>query len=436
MKIALISTGSELLSGKANTNAAFIGARFSALGLELSYVEDVSDRKEEFARELKRALDINNVVIVTGGLGPTFDDITVEVAAQIAGLEVYRDKNVLESIAGWFAKRNNNSPTKNNEKQADIIKGAKVLENRFGTAPGQMLNFEYPSADGKPSRKTLFLLPGPPREMQPMFEENVEPFFKSYSSGIKKNGTFHVFGLAESSAEEMIRPVIDSTGFGESKSVEFGILASISGIDVKFSVSGTDEMLVDETLGNIKSGLSEILKDNIFGAGSDTLASVCGKLLLENKKTVSCAESCTGGLIAKKITDVAGSSAYFKSSFVTYSNEAKAKMLGVSVETLEKFGAVSAETAAEMAEGALQNAGSDYAISTTGIAGPGGATKDKPVGLVYIGIASKKETKTFKYNFWGAREDIRERAANTALDLLRRDLRHEGVKAKKPAGRK
>ncbi|AKL98297.1 competence/damage-inducible protein A [Endomicrobium proavitum] len=437
MKIALISTGSELLTGKANTNAAFIGDRLFSLGLELSCVTDIADRKEELSRELKKAFEINSVVILTGGLGPTFDDITVETMAETFGLKIYQDKKVLEAIAERFAKLNITSPTKNNDRQANIIKGAKVLENRNGTAPGQMLHFEY--LDGqKRLRKTLFLFPGPPKELQPMFEENAVPFFRSYASGIRKNFVISVFGLGESAVEEMIRPVINAVSFGEEKFVEFGILAHKSIVDVKFSVSGTDEMLVDETVSNIKSGFEEVLKDNIFSQDGETLASVCGKLLLHNKKTVAFAESCTGGLIAKKITDVSGSSEYFKSSCVTYSNESKIKMLGVKEETLNSFGAVSAETAVEMAAGVLKFSESDYAVSITGIAGPTGATKEKPVGLVYIGMASKKGTKVFKYNFFGTREDIRERSSNAALDLLRRELsqKEEPVKNKKAVGKK
>jgi nicotinamide-nucleotide amidase len=284
-----------------------------------------------------------------------------------------------------------------------------------------MLHFEYFSG-GKSRRKTLFLLPGPPREMQPMFEETAEPFLKSYFSGIKKSETVHVFGYAESVVAEMIKPVMDIASFGGGKHVEFGIFAGDSVIDIKFSVSGTDELIIDESLNNLRTEILNILKDGVFGFGSDTLESAAGKLLSENGKTVSFAESCTGGMIAQKITSAAGSSAYFKTSAVTYSNDSKIKLLGVKPETLDKFGAVSEETAKEMALGILKLAESDYGLSVTGIAGPGGATKEKPVGLVYMGLASKKGVQAFKYNFSGSRDDIRRRASNYALDLLRRKL--------------
>ncbi|OEG71871.1 hypothetical protein ATZ36_12195, partial [Candidatus Endomicrobiellum trichonymphae] len=370
--------------------------------------------------EFKRAFERSNIVITTGGLGPTFDDITVETAAECLNLEIYPDEKVLNSIKEYFLKRSATSIPKINEKQANIIRGAKVLENRFGTAPGQMLHFKFKDSEKK-CQKALFLLPGPPGEMKPMFEENVEPFLKSYSVGIKKNGVLHVFGITESAVEEMIKPIMEEAVSGDSKSVEFGILASKSVIDIKFSVSGTDELLVDETISKLKLGFGSVLRDNIFGSGNDTLASVAGQLLLENKKTVSFAESCTGGNIAAAITDIPGSSLYFRSSVVTYSNESKMKLLGLKEETLTNFGAVSKETAKEMAEGVLKLSDSDYAFSVTGIAGPGG-TKEKPVGLVYIGSADKEKTESFKFNFNGTRKDIRKRTVNTVLDLLRRKL--------------
>ncbi|BAV58612.1 putative competence-damage inducible protein [Endomicrobiia bacterium] len=422
MKIELICTGSELLTGKVNTNAAYIGSRLSAIGFEISLVTDVGDKKQDLLREFKRAFKRSNIVITTGGLGPTFDDITVETAAECLNLEIYPDEKVLNSIKEYFLKRSvAASIPKINEKQANIIRGAKVLENRVGTAPGQMLHFKFKDSEKK-YRKTLFLLPGPPEEMKPIFEENVEPFLKSYSVGIKKNGVLHVFGIAESAVEEMIKPVMEEAVSGDSKFVEFGILASKSVIDIKFSVSGTDELFVDETISKLKLGFGNVLKDNIFGFDNDTLASVAGRLLLENKKTVSFAESCTGGNIAAAITDIPGSSLYFKSSVVTYSNESKMKLLGVKEETLTNFGAVSKETVKEMAEGVLKLSDSDYAFSVTGIAGPIGGTKKKPVGLVYIGSADKKKTESFKFNFSGTRKDIRKRTVNTALDLLRRKL--------------
>lgn len=411
----------ELLAGKLNTNAAYIGSRLFNIGLELSCITDIGDKKQDLAKHFNIAFSRSNIIVVTGGLGPTFDDITVETAAECLRLPIYSDEKVLKSIQEYFAKKSISKIPKINERQANILSGAKVLENRLGTAPGQMLHFEFKS-DGKKCRKTLFLLPGPPREMKPMFEENVEPFLKSYSSGIRKNVSLRVFGLSESAIAEAIKPVIEEAKFGDSQTVEFGILASDSIVDIKFAVSGSDEFVVDSSIKNLNLRFGEVLKDNIFGYNDDSLASVVGKLLIQKRKTISFAESCTGGKIASAITDIAGSSLYFKSSVVTYSNESKLKILGVKEETLKKFGAVSEETAKEMARGILNLSGSDYAFSVTGIAGPGGGSKDKPVGLVYVGFADNKKAESFKFNFVGTRKDIRDKTVNTVLDCLRKKL--------------
>jgi nicotinamide-nucleotide amidase len=421
VKIELICTGSELLAGKLNTNAAFIGSRLFNLGFELSSVTNIGDKKQDLVKQFNIAFERSDIIIVTGGLGPTFDDITVETTAECLNLPIYCDKKVLKLIQKYFSKKSISKIPKINERQANIIKGAKVLKNCFGTAPGQMVHFEF-KKDRKKYRQTLFLLPGPPREMKLMFEENVEPFLKSHFSKIRKNSSLHVFGLSESAVAELIKPIIDEAKFGDSQNIEFGILATDSIVDIKFAVSGLNEIVVDNTINNLNLRFSNVLKENIFGYNEDTLASVVGKLLIQKKKTVSFAESCTGGKISAAITDIAGSSLYFKSAVVAYSNESKIKVLGVKEETLKSFGAISEETAKEMAHGILSLSGSDYALSVTGIAGPSGSSKDKSVGLVYVGFADMKKTESFKFNFIGAREDIRNRTVNTVLDCLRKKL--------------
>jgi nicotinamide-nucleotide amidase len=424
MKIELICTGSELLTGKTNSNATYIGSRLFAIGLELSSIISVSDRKQDLICEFKRAFKKSDVIIITGGLGPTFDDMTVEAVAESLNFKVYSDKKVLKYIEKYFSKYAINSPPKINKKQANIIRGAKVFENCLGTAPGQMLHFEF-KYSAKKYRKTLFLLPGPPMEMKQMFEKHVEMFLKKYSTGIKKSVVIHIFGISESAVAEMIESVMKEIKICDlEKSVEFGILANESIIDVKFSVSGTDEVLINEITKKLKFDLCNLFKDNIFGFGNDTLASIVGQLLIKMKKTVSFAESCTGGKIASAITDVPGSSLYFKSSVVTYSNESKMKILGVKREILAKFGAVSEETGKAMAKGILKLSDSDYAFSVTGILGPSGATKKKPIGLVHICFADKDESKieSYKFNFNGTRKNISKLIINTTLDLLRRKL--------------
>ena len=418
MKVELICSGSELLTGKLNTHACFIGAKLSDLGLNLSLITTVSDRKKEFKEVLEQAVKRSSVIIVTGGLGPTFDDITVETVSEILKLKTYKDENVQKAIVQYFQRRGITNPASNNERQSYILEGAKVLENRFGTAPGQMLHFQYIENENKKVRKTIFLLPGPPRELQPMFEENVIPFMKSYQIKIKKTLTLHICGMAESLVDEKIKPVINY--LSNNDDIEFAILAHKFLIDVKVSVSGENELTIDDTLKNINQEFINVLGDNIYGYNEDTLESVIQKMLIEKRKTISVAESCTGGMIASKLTNTAGSSVCFKQSVVTYSNQAKNQLLNVKFETLQQFGAVSEETANEMLDGILNLSKADYAISVTGIAGPGGATKDKPVGLVYIGVSYRGKNKVEKFIFNGTREDVRERATTVALDTVRR----------------
>ncbi len=418
MNIELICSGSELLTGKLNTHASFIGTKLNEIGLSLSLITTVADRKQEFKAVLQEAVKRSSVIIVTGGLGPTFDDITVETVSEILNVKTYKDETVQQAIVQYFEKRGIKNPAQNNERQAYILEGAKVLENRFGTAPGQMLHFSFVVDENKKVRKTIFLLPGPPRELHPMFEESVLPFMKSYQVKMKKTLILHICGMAESLVDEKIKPTINY--LSNNDDIEFAILAHKFLIDVKVSVSGENELIIDDTLRNINNEFINVLGDNIYGYNNDTLESVIQKMLIETKRTVSVAESCTGGMVSTKLTDTAGSSMCFKQSVVTYSNEAKMQLLNVKKETLEQFGAVSEQTADEMLTGILALSKSEYAVSITGIAGPGGGSSEKPVGLVYIGVSFNGNNEVNKCLFLGTRQDIRERATNVALDSLRR----------------
>ena len=420
MNIELICSGSELLTGKLNTHASFIGSKLNDIGLNLKLVTTVADRKKDFSQVLKDAIKRSSVIIVTGGLGPTFDDITVETVSEILNIKTYKDETVKNAICQYFKKRGIKNPTQNNERQAYIIEGAKILDNRFGTAPGQMLHFNYLQDDNKKIRKTIFLLPGPPKELHPMFDEYVLPFMRSYQVNINKTLVLHICGIAESLVDEKIKPTIDY--LANSDNIEFAILAHNYLIDVKVSVSGENELVIDDTLKNINQEFINVLGINIYGYGDDTLESVIQKMLIETKRTISVAESCTGGLLSSKLTNIAGSSLCFKQSVVTYSNESKIQLLNVKKETLEQFGAVSQETANEMLTGILNLSKADYAVSITGIAGPDGGTNEKPVGLVYIGTSFKGNNEVTKCMFLGTRQDIRDRATNCALDLIRRRI--------------
>lgn len=418
LNIELICSGSELLTGKLNTHASFIGSKLNEIGLSLFLITTVADRKNEFKSVLQEAVKRSSVIIVTGGLGPTFDDITVETVAGILNVKTYKDENVAKAIVQYFEKRGIKNPTQNNERQSYVLEGAKVLENRFGTAPGQMLHFSYSVDENKKVRKTIFLLPGPPRELHPMFEESVLPFMRSYQIKMKKTLIIHICGMAESLVDEKIKPTIDYLSNNED--IEFAILAHNFLIDVKVSVSGENELIIDDTLKNINQEFVDVLGDNIYGYNDETLEGVVQKMLIETKRSVSVAESCTGGMIAERITNTPGSSMCFKQSVVTYSNDAKMQLLNVKKETLEQFGAVSEQTANEMLDGIFNLSKSEYVISVTGIAGPGGGSAEKPVGLVYIGVSFNGNNEVNKFQFLGTRQDIRERTTNVALDSLRR----------------
>ncbi len=421
MRTELICVGTELLTGKLNTNVSYIGERLGVLGFDLHVATAVGDDRTEMGLVFRQALERSDVIIVTGGLGPTFDDLTRDVLADTLGKPLILDQKALTDITNYFKSRNYPMP-KHNERQAYLIEGAVLLPNGMGTAPGQRIDLER---EGN-HRTTIFLLPGPPREMQHLFEAAVFPYLERFRVRIKKSATIHICGVGESAVDEKIRPILEAERKLESDCVQFVILAHQSMIvDIRVSVWGEDEMLVDETLHNIRLELHDALGKSIYGEDKQTLEGAVGALLAHGRKTFAVAESCTGGLVSQKITSVAGSSVYFLQGVVSYSNDAKEKALGVSAVFLEKYGAVSEQVAREMAEGMRKLSGADYSVSLTGIAGPGGGTKEKPVGLVFIGVSGDRGTEVFDYKFGGTRSDIRERAANQALELLRRRLIQE-----------
>ncbi|MFH1368691.1 MAG: competence/damage-inducible protein A [Elusimicrobiota bacterium] len=421
MRVELICLGTELLTGKLNSNVSYLGDRLSSIGLDFSRVITSGDDRKEIERVFSESINRSDIIISTGGLGPTFDDLTREAVAKVLDRPLALDRETLSAITQHFIKRNVEMP-KNNERQAYVVEGAKILQNAFGTAPGQIIEIAGGKGKAKKPSKIIVLLPGPPQEMQSMFEAHVFSYLKKFETKIKKRFTLHIFGMPESAVDEKIRPIIEAERKLESENVEFGILAHKMIIDVKASVSGEDELNVDETINALKNELHSVLGDNIYGQDKQTLESVVGDLFIKNRKTLSIAESCTGGLVAHRVTNVPGSSLYFRQCAVVYSNESKIKILGVNEDTINNFGAVSEQTAVELAEGMRNKALTDYAISITGIAGPAGGTSEKPIGLVYIGICGPDIKQVFKYNFSGNRLEIRERATNQALDLLRREL--------------
>jgi nicotinamide-nucleotide amidase len=425
MRVELISVGTELLKGKINTDTAYLGEKLDSIGLTIERETTVGDDREKIESVLREVLNRADIIITTGGLGPTFDDLTREVMAKVLKKKLVFDREVMHEIAAHFAKRELEMP-KENERQAYIIEGARVIPNKVGTAPGMVVE-KRSKADSKSKaqRVSIIMLPGPPREMRPMVEEVVLPYLKEkYERRILKKCVLHICGLTESSAYEKIKEVVEIERRVEGGILRFSILAHLATTDVEISGEGENELLVDEMIHKARQEIYDRLGDYIYGQDEDTLESVVGGLLLRKRLTLAVAESCTGGLLGDRITDVPGSSVYFKEGIVAYSNEAKVRILGVREETLNEFGAVSRETALEMARRVQGISGADIGLATTGIAGPTGGTPEKPAGLVYIALvwAGRGVEICNEFRFIGQRREIKENTVASALDILRRAL--------------
>lgn len=341
-------------------------------------------------------------------MGPTEDDITRTVSARAVGLELVFNEEVLEEVRARFRSFGREMP-ETNKRQAYIIEGADILPNPNGSAVGMSLKIE---------EKFFVLLPGPPRELKPMFENFVLPKLRESAGEVYvKRKVLRVSGMGESAVDELIAPI-----YKKYKNVSTSVLFNRSEIELHLAAQTETVEEAERLLEELSGKIAEKLGSAVFAMNGETMEAVVGKLLTESGKTLSVAESCTGGLIAQRLTEVAGSSAYFIEGAVTYSNEAKIRSLGVPREIIEAHGAVSAETAEAMAKGMREKAHTDYALAVTGIAGPGGGTEEKPVGLVFIGYADESETKSIKINLPGDRYLIRWRSSQAALDYLRRQI--------------
>ena len=407
MRIEILNTGTELLLGStANTHGTWIGQELVKWGLRVQRQMTVPDgiAIEEALRE---AASRSDAVIVTGGLGPTSDDITREATAKVLGVELIEDEAALRSLKEFFTKRNK-VMADSNLKQAEVLVGADVLPNANGTAPGI---YAPPRLGGDPLC-AVFLLPGPPRELYPMFHQEVLPRLKALAGveTISQVQELKFVGIGESDFHESLDDVL-----AEIDDLEVGYCARLGEVDLR--LIGSSEAIA-EGRRHAEENFGEFL---VSDDGRDLETVVVHALAAAGIK-VSTAESCTGGLIACRITDVAGSSEVFTHGFVTYSNEAKSQLIGVSEETLNAHGAVSVEVAEEMAAGALKQSGADLAVSVTGIAGPGGGSKEKPVGTVCLGLATKEGVKTFKEIHPRNRLDFKQQVSQRALDLIRREL--------------
>lgn len=412
MVAELISVGTEILMGNiVNTNAAYLSEKMAYLGYSVYFETSVGDNEERLTMAIEEALSRSDVVILSGGLGPTEDDLTKETAAKVLGLTCYEDTKVKESIINYFNKRKHRKITDNNWKQAMVPEGAKILFNPNGTAPGLILK-------NKEGDKHVILLPGPPNELKPLFEEQVEPYLQNLSGGMIYSKTVKVCGLGESYVEDQLKDLIDAQ-----TNPTIAPYAKTGEVHLRVSARASSQEAGEALVLPVCEKIRDRFKEHVYTMEEqETLEDSIVKILQKNQLTLATAESCTGGLLSGRLVGVSGVSEVFHEGYVTYSNQAKSKLLGVKEETLEAYGAVSSQTAAEMAEGAAKAADADVAVSITGLAGPGGATENKPVGLVYMSCYAAGENHVKECVFSGNRQKIRESSVAYALCLLRDTL--------------
>jgi nicotinamide-nucleotide amidase len=405
----IIAIGSELLTpDRSDTNSLWLTEKLNEIGIEVKLKTVVGDDAARLEETIKDALKRSDVVVTTGGLGPTEDDITRAVAAKAVGRELIYKQEVFDEISRKFERLGRKTPDIN-KRQAFIIQGAEVLPNPNGSAPG-ILFVE--------NRKFLVILPGPPREMKPMFETEVLHRLKEKAGGVVvRRRILRVAGMGESALDELIAPI-----YKQYENPQTSILFNKTEIEIHLTAQADSETGAQKQLDELADKICEKLGNAVFARNGELMEEVVARMLTEQKKTVATAESCTGGLIAQRLTELAGSSKYFMEGIVSYSNEAKMHSLNVPKEMLEKHGAVSSQVAEAMARGARERAETDFAVSVTGVAGPDGGSEEKPVGLVYFGIADASGVEHRRFIFPGDRFLIRWRSSQAALELLRRKL--------------
>lgn len=408
MKAEIITVGTEILLGDIlNTNCRYLSRELAAMGIEMYYQITVGDNEERLLKTLEESLNRSDIVICTGGLGPTEDDITKEVCAKYFGYELGLHKPSLDAMIERF-KHMNRVPTKNNEKQAYFPKEAYILKNDNGTAPGCIMEKEG---------KMIVVLPGPPKEMESMFENYVKPYLSKLTDDVIESEVLRIIGVGESKVENDILDIIDSQ-----TNPTIAIYAKGYECTLRITAKAKSVEEAKELIKPMSDEMKRRFGQSLYATGETSIEEVVAKMLVENNLKIAVAESCTGGMVSASLINYPGISSVFMEGCVTYSNEAKMKSLGVKKETLDVYGAVSDKCAKEMASGVAARYNTNVGIATTGIAGPGGGTDEKPVGLVYFGIYINGKVITKKYVFNGDRQGIRERATRTILNDLRLEL--------------
>jgi nicotinamide-nucleotide amidase len=405
IKAAILSTGDELISGKVtDTNSAFIADRLFSIGIKVAAILKVGDDREALLWAMREAANLGEIIIGTGGLGPTADDLTSEVVAELLGCPLVQNEEIAVALRKRFEARR--IPwTVNNLKQALFPQGAEILPNPVGTAPGFRVSLGQ--------NKTLLWLSGVPQEMTAMFDQAVIPWITAEFGSANQtfSNAFKIYGLTESKLDELVKPV------GLDPAIKLSFRAHYPDLTLGVMVAGgaEDQRQFIEACKRIRL----IFGSHIYAEGDTTLEERVAQLLIERHQTLALAESCTGGLISHRMTSIAGSSAYYLGGVTSYANDVKIELLGVRPATLEKYGAVSQETALEMSHGIRERIGADYALSVTGIAGPSGGTPEKPVGTVWISIAQEKNHQARLFQFHGDRERIILGTSQAALNWLR-----------------
>ena len=409
MKAEILAVGTEILLGDIiNTNAQFISKELASLGIDVYRQEVIGDNEDRLLEAIEEIFYRSDILICTGGLGPTEDDLTKETICKYFNADLELHEESLEELKNYY-KRLDRPMTESNLKQVYFPKESKVLSNPNGTAPGMIL---------EKNDKVAVILPGPPREMKPMFLNYVKAYLKDKGNGVIISEVLRVLGVGESTAANMIKDFINN---GVNPTV--APYAKEDDVIFRITARGKSEEEGRKLIAPVKEEIKRVFNLDCYGEGEElTIEEVLGKLLVDRKLTISTAESCTGGMIGSRLINYPGISEVFLEGAVTYSNEAKERTLNVKKKTLDTYGAVSEETAKEMAIGISKRTGSDISVVTTGIAGPGGGSEEKPVGLVYIGLYYKGNVKAFKYIFNGNRHNVRTKATVTALDLVRREI--------------
>ena len=409
MRAEIIATGTELLSGGLpDTNSIFLSEELMLIGLVTAFKTVVGDNEKDMEEAFRRALDRVDAVIITGGLGPTEDDITRKVVAKILKRRLVLNEDALKAVKSTLAGRGKEYAN-TSDRQALIPGAARLLANPVGVAPGFFLD---------EGNKFVAALPGVPKEMQAMFRQGLKQALEERFTGklFIKRRVLRTFGLPESKINEAINDIL------KKENPVVGLTAKETGVDIRIIARETSAELSQVLAERTDARIREKLGDAIYGVDGQDMEEVVGALLKQRRLKLSVAESCTGGLIGARITNIPGSSEYFERGVVTYSNAAKTELLGVPAALMDRRGAVSREVAEAMAQGIRQAARTDLGLSVTGIAGPDGGSKEKPVGLVYISLSSAHGVKTEEHKFLGNREQIRTKAAQMALDTVRRHL--------------